>query len=273
MGDAAFIPSFDRGDASLIPRFDVVTAGAPAFINASTGTFVVTGSDIIARRWWFYSKAFLLKCEGSFGERASLELTNLPQLNIETRVGSKYSENLPAIGMEGAATAVVTGSVSSVFPELQVEIRTSHGVLAENFPEIRVDVTVSTPVLCNLSRSLPGLSATGSMPGGIGSLNEVLGVLSITANAAMENTGSLASSLPGLKGRIKTLSGATGAVSSVLPDLQSEATIYSVVISLSSYLPVITPGLVSGDTGGLASNTMTNEDRFDDTLLRYQRWA
>jgi hypothetical protein len=54
--------------------------------------------------------------------------------------------------------------------------------------------------------------------------------------------------------------------------MRVEAESKSVVISLDAYLPCVTSGVASGSGYGGAGSTISG-DRFDDTLLRYERWA
>jgi hypothetical protein len=52
-----------------------------------------------------------------------------------------------------------------------------------------------------------------------------------------------------------------------------EAISYTNIIRMDAKMPTPTMGIASGSVGGSGGGKGSYEDRFDDTLLRYERWA
>lgn len=212
-----------------------------------------------------------VSCEGSFGTRATLD-ADLPGITLAAYSGASLDADLPAIEIEATCQAAYTATLNKRLPTISCAARMGNRADDLKLPAISIVVEMSTPTLMTLNKRLPTPSLSATISGASGSLDKVLTFPKIAATGSMAVTGDLDAKIPTLKISAKALSGATGSVDATLPDMRVEAESKSVVISLDAYLPCVTSGVASGSGYGGAGSTISG-DRFDDTLLRYERWA
>lgn len=212
-----------------------------------------------------------LRLEAEFGARLSLDV-ELPVLEVEGAFGAHLAEDLPAITLAATCLPGQVGSLDAFLPVMEIEARTGFRADRLRLPFMSIEAEASTPVIARLDKKLPSIEIEAAITGACATLDKVIAFPQITATGSRANTGTLDKSIPGIKITAAGLSGAIGSVDVSLPDLQIAAQSNSVVIFLDAYLPPLVSGYASGMAGGNPGSTMSS-DRFDNTLLRYERWA
>lgn len=218
----------------------------------------------------------------------------LIQLEVRTSIQADTRIELPILAIEAEATTPVLCTLSEQLPGLIPAISGSGGPISLDgvLCFLSMDAAVLISALGGLNQSLPGLKISAhGLSGAVGAGDATIPELradadSLTMIIASDSklpyvlgsaTGRAAGStaeanLPELKVEAGTSAGAY--LEAVLPEITVDAVGGQYIIYLSTYLPQ-----VDSDSDG---NTASRDDdpgseipdeRFDGTLLRYERWA
>lgn len=208
--------------------------------------------------------------EASFGHRASMD-AKLPALEGEARTGSIASGNLPYLEATATGSAGHVGRLDKKLPTMSLTA-TMGARLDKKLPAVTLEAEMSTPVLMRLNKKLPAIQGEATVTGATATLDKIICFPKITATAGQDNTATVNGNLPAIQCAATVKSGQIMTLDATLPELRGEANSYSAVINLDAYLPTVTSGVASGSDYGGTGSTISG-DRFDDTLLRFERWA
>lgn len=216
-----------------------------------------------------------IECEASISPHLSLD-AKLPTISCEAQSGSYVDRKLPTIECEGEIGSVVVGRLDGLLPGIRCEAYCG-ARLDKRIPTVSCEGEITFPVLGWLDRDIPGVTCEGAISGGAGAwLDKGIPVIRCEGIVSCSPIISLDETLPGIRcsasGRWcgATLDARLPAVRSDEDDTVSESLVHC---TLDAMLPaVIMAGEGyggSGDGGGAISY----KSRFEDYILRYNRWA
>ncbi len=214
-----------------------------------------------------------LRCEGQFGERATLD-ERLPGLELaEMRAGSRLDAKLPDLECEATMLIGHVLTLDEKLPTMGIEA--DFGARADDLklPTFEIDISIIGDRLLRLDKILPGLEieAAGSTPV-LMTLDKKLPALRPAITISFDTTGAVDGTIPPFKIDASMLYGQVLTLDEVLPMLSIVATGYCGDMELDASLPALVMGpWATGTISGGGPSILTEASRFEDYVLRHER--
>lgn len=210
--------------------------------------------------------------EATSGQRGSMS-ANAPTFSLESRTGAQMDAKAPEFTITATGSGVTVGSLAKRMPTASLESR-SGARASGKVPPLTIEASGSSPVLGSLTKKMPFPTIDASGSGGPGAtLDKPMPFPKIEASGRVNGVGTLDAKAPTFKIAASGYAVGSGSMDAKMPFPTIDAISYTNIIRMDAKMPTPVMGLASGSDYGSGGGKGSYEDRFDDTLLRYERWA